>query len=278
MHSRATNRHMVVMVPLSVLVLLLNLLLLLLQTTTTITATDPTASCILITDAATGPARRAALQLADLGVHVLAGVRTDAEKRSFLFETRKGFEPVVFDPTDPATVAATVYRIKQVRLELGRPFYGAVINVGDTMRAMKLDLAASGQTVADVDAFDASYRVVVRSTVRLLQAALTLLLDPEQPTSSTTGRIVALFSDRFQAPVADLVTCGIRCTHQQTLLALLRQLREEVAPRGVGVSVVVAPENIDNGDRTTLVQQAVHSGFEWALDPSTGEVRVSPLY
>lgn len=266
---------MVIMDRLTVLVLVLNLLLLLLTTTAAITATDPTASCILITDAATGPARRAALQLADLGVHVLAGVRTDAEKRSFLFETRKGLEPVVFDPSDPATVAATVYRIKQVRLELGRPFYGAIVNVGDTMRAMKPDLAGSGQTVADVDAFDASYRVVVRSTVRLLQAALTLLLDPEQPT--TTGRIVGLFSDRFQAPAADLATCGIRCTHQQTLLALLRQLREEVAPRGMGVSIVVAPENIGNGDRTTLVQQAVHRGLEWALDPSTGEVRVSPV-
>ena len=56
-----------------------------------------TESCILVTDAAQGPAREAALHLADHGIHVLAGVKNEYEQRSFMFDSRKGLEPIVFD-------------------------------------------------------------------------------------------------------------------------------------------------------------------------------------
>ena len=130
------------------------------------------ATCILITDAATGTGRAISLYLVNAGVHVLAGVKSEAEKRSFAFETRKGLEPILFDLTDPASVANTVYRIKQIRTELGRTFYGTVLNLADTMREMTMPVGDA--ELVNVDALDASYRAIVRSSVRLLQATVML--------------------------------------------------------------------------------------------------------
>jgi NAD(P)-dependent dehydrogenase (short-subunit alcohol dehydrogenase family) len=88
----------------------------------------PGGGCVLVTDAASGPGRSLALSLAGAGIHVLAGVKSDAEIRSFAFDARKGLEPIKFDISDPATLADAVYRIKQVRWDLGRPFLGALLN------------------------------------------------------------------------------------------------------------------------------------------------------
>ena len=126
--------------------------------------------CVLVTDAATGVGRAIALQLADLGLHVLAGVKSEAEKRSFLFASRKGLEPVIFDLTDPALVASVVYRIQQLQLEWNRRFYGVVLNLADTMNELKTNMKSDEKSnLIDVDAFDTSYRMIVRSTLRLLQ-------------------------------------------------------------------------------------------------------------
>ena len=127
--------------------------------------------CVLVTDAATGVGRAIALHLSDLGLHVLAGVKSEAEKRSFLFASRKGLEPIVFDLTDPALVASTVYRIRQLQLEWNRRFYGIVLNLADTMHEMKTNMKNDngGNDLIDLDAFDTSYRKIVRSSIRLLQ-------------------------------------------------------------------------------------------------------------
>ena len=126
--------------------------------------------CVLVTDAATGVGRAIALQLADLGVHVLAGVKTEAEKRSFLFASRKGLETILFDISDPALVASTVYRIQQLQSEWDRRFFGVVLNLADTMNEWKTKMKIVGEEqLVDVDAFDTSYRLIVRSSIRLLQ-------------------------------------------------------------------------------------------------------------
>ena len=84
---------------------------------------------VLITDAAHGEARELAIYLASQGLHVLAGVRTDSEARSFIFEARKGVETVLFDINEPALIAKAIYRIKQVKLELDRPLTAVVFNI-----------------------------------------------------------------------------------------------------------------------------------------------------
>ena len=44
------------------------------------------------------------------GYHVLAGVQSEAEQKSFLYDSRKGLEVVLFDLTDPATLVNLIYR------------------------------------------------------------------------------------------------------------------------------------------------------------------------
>ena len=60
---------------------------------------------------------------------ICLGVKTEAEKKSFLFDSRKGLEPIIFDFFDPNTLLAVVYRIKQIRFDLDRKFMGSVINL-----------------------------------------------------------------------------------------------------------------------------------------------------
>ena len=54
---------------------------------------------ILITDGAKGVAREVALELSGTkyGFHVLVGVKSEAEAKSFTYEAKKGLEPIIFD-------------------------------------------------------------------------------------------------------------------------------------------------------------------------------------
>ena len=60
------------------------------------------------------------------------GVKTEAEKRSFIFDSRKGLEPILFDISDPTLLANVVYRIMQIRFDLDRTFFGTVVNMAGT--------------------------------------------------------------------------------------------------------------------------------------------------
>ena len=56
-------------------------------------------------------------------------MKTEAEKRSFIFDSRKGLEPILFDISDPTLLANVVYRIMQIRFDLDRTFFGTVVNM-----------------------------------------------------------------------------------------------------------------------------------------------------
>lgn len=85
-------------------------------------------SVVFITDGAKGVTREAAVTLATYGYHVLIGVKSEAEKKSFLYENGKGIESIVFDIADPATLPAVVYRIREIHRDFERPLSGVVIN------------------------------------------------------------------------------------------------------------------------------------------------------
>lgn len=84
---------------------------------------------IFVSDGAKGIARESSLELAKLGYHVLVGVKSEEEKRSFAFESRKGLEVILFDVAEPATLVTLVYRLQQIRRDLDRPMVGVVINL-----------------------------------------------------------------------------------------------------------------------------------------------------
>jgi hypothetical protein len=89
---------------------------------------------IFVSDGAKGQVREAAVELSKLGYHVLVGAKTDAEIRSFAFDSRKGLELIKFDITSPATFVDLVYRLRQIRRDLDRPLVGVVLNLAGKIR------------------------------------------------------------------------------------------------------------------------------------------------
>lgn len=161
------------------------------------------ASTVVLTDATQSYAREAAILLAEQGFHVLACVKTEAQKRSFIYDMsgRKGLEPIVADVADPSQLAELLYRIRQVHRDLKRPLYAVVVNSVDLPivpvqlppppppprrnkkrgprrsngRTPPVSAAASvvpSGSVMDIEALDVAYRRFVKGPVRLLQAAM----------------------------------------------------------------------------------------------------------
>ena len=84
---------------------------------------------IFISDGAKGSSREAAIELSKHGYHVLVGCKTDAEIRSFAFDSRKGMEMIKFDISSPETYIPLIYRLRQIRRDLDRHIVGVVLNL-----------------------------------------------------------------------------------------------------------------------------------------------------
>lgn len=84
---------------------------------------------VFVSDGAKGSVREASIELAKHGYHVLVGCKTEAEIRSFAFDSRKGLELIKFDIANPATFVTLVYRLRQIRRDLDRPLVGVVLNL-----------------------------------------------------------------------------------------------------------------------------------------------------
>jgi len=148
---------------------------------------------VVITDAAYGHARQTALLLADQGLHVLAGVRTKAEERSFTHDARKGLEAIRMDMSEPNDIAKLYYRLRFVAADLQRPLYGILVNTADSvLNADNVDAATPpnyrnldipfnvthmrhiSENVIDVPVLDDGYNSYVKGPMRVVQAALAL--------------------------------------------------------------------------------------------------------
>ena len=148
---------------------------------------------VVITDAAYGHARQTALLLADQGLHVLAGVRTKAEERSFTYDARKGLEPFRMDMSEPNDIAKLMYRLRFVAADLQRPLYGILVNTADSvLDADKKDAVVPpnyrdmsvafnhthmqhiSEKVIDVPVLDDGYNWYVKGPLRVVQAGLAL--------------------------------------------------------------------------------------------------------
>lgn len=87
---------------------------------------------IFVSDGAKGSVREASIELAKHGYHVLVGCKSEAEIRSFAFDSRKGLELIKFDIANPATFVTLVYRLRQIRRDLDRPLVGIILNLAGT--------------------------------------------------------------------------------------------------------------------------------------------------
>lgn len=84
---------------------------------------------VFVTDGARGNVREASIELTKLGYHVLLGVKSEDERKTFAYDQRKGLETILFDIGDPVTLVNVIYRLRQIRRDLDRPIVGLVINL-----------------------------------------------------------------------------------------------------------------------------------------------------
>lgn len=78
-----------------------------------------------------GPGREIALSLADRGYHVVLGVSSESERKSFNYIYNKGLETILFDMKESSHVADVMYRVEDISRKLHRKL-STVVFVGDS--------------------------------------------------------------------------------------------------------------------------------------------------
>jgi len=168
------------------------------------------ARAVLVTGASSGIGQASALRLAASGWRVFGGVRSqeDAERLR-----EHGVEPLQLDVTDSATIAAAAGVV-------GGELYGLVDNAGIAIAA-PLELVPLDQLRRQLE-------VNVVGQVAVLQAFLPLL-------RRSQGRVVLVGSVGGRSALPFL---GPYAASKHALEAIGDSLRVELAPWGIGVSIV----------------------------------------
>jgi NAD(P)-dependent dehydrogenase (short-subunit alcohol dehydrogenase family) len=168
------------------------------------------ARAVLVTGASSGIGQASALRLATSGWRVFGGVRSeeDAERMR-----EHGIEPLQLDVTDSETIAAAADVV-------GSELHGLVDNAG-------IAIAAPLELVP-LDELRHQLEVNVVGQVAVLQAFLPLL-------RRSQGRVVLVGSVGGRSALPFL---GPYAASKHALEAIADSLRVELAPWGIGVSIV----------------------------------------
>ncbi len=175
---------------------------------------------VLISGASTGIGEATALALARDGFIVYAGIRNDADAQR-LAAAHPHIRPLQLDVTVPEQIADALARIGRDGIALR----GVVCNAG---------IAVAGPLeYLPLDDIRRQYEINVFGALALVQAALAAL-------RATKGRIVLVGSiaGRFAVPFV-----GAYSSSKAALAAMADALRVELAPFGVGVSLI-EPGNV----------------------------------
>lgn len=165
---------------------------------------------VVVTGASSGIGRASAVRLARAGWHVVGGVRT-AEDASSLREV--GIEPVLLDVTDATQIAAAAAAV-------GPELHGLVDNAGIAVAA-PLELVPLEELRRQLE-------VNVVGQVGVLQAFMPAL-------RRARGRVVLMGSIGGRSALPFL---GPYAASKHALEAIADTLRVELAPWGMGVSIV----------------------------------------
>jgi NAD(P)-dependent dehydrogenase (short-subunit alcohol dehydrogenase family) len=176
---------------------------------------DPTATrAVLVTGASSGIGRKIAERLAAEGYFVYAGARSDKDLRAL--RAIKNVQPLRLDVTKQQDIDAAVAAVNHG----GRGLYGLVNNAGIVTNATVLD--------TKMEEFDAVMSVNVYGPWRMTRAFAPLIL-------ASKGRMINISSiNGFDAPAR----LGAYSMSKHAVEALTDALAEEMAPKGVQVSVV----------------------------------------
>jgi NAD(P)-dependent dehydrogenase (short-subunit alcohol dehydrogenase family) len=173
---------------------------------------------VLISGASTGIGRACALELAEKGFTVYAGVRRPESGEALQAASAGRVVPVLLDVTDTASIARAVECVVEAN---GERTLSALVNNAGIVVAGPLEYLP-------LDALRAQFEANVFGTVALTQACLPLL-------RAGRGRIVNMssISGRFASPLL-----GPYAASKFALEALSDSLRRELAPWGIPVSIV----------------------------------------
>lgn len=173
---------------------------------------------VVITGASTGIGRSTALQLDAGGHRVFAGVRKQADADALAADARGELIPLLLDVTDPEQIEAARGTVAEALGE--QPLHGLINNAG-------IGLGGPVEHVPLED-WRTQFEVNVFGAVSVLSAFLELLRrGPGRVVnvSSVGGRV----AQPFLAPY---------CASKFALEAISDSLRVELAPWGIGVSVI----------------------------------------
>jgi NAD(P)-dependent dehydrogenase (short-subunit alcohol dehydrogenase family) len=171
---------------------------------------------IFVTGTSTGIGRACALRFAELGYHVLAGVRKPADGEALRAHSSGNIQPMLLDVTSGESIAAALTTVG------ARPLAGLVNNAGiATMGPLEL---------VSVDAWRRQFEINVIGLVAVTQACLPAL-------RLRRGRIVNVGSiaDRCALPGS-----GPYDSSKFAVGAITDVLRMELRPWGIAVALIEA--------------------------------------
>lgn len=175
---------------------------------------------VVVSGASTGIGAATARELASMGYHVLAGVRTPAAGELI---RSPGVEPIILDITEPAHIDALAHRVADDPEK--RPLRALINNAGIEVNAPI--------EVLPLATWREQFEVNLFGHIAVIQALLPLLRE-------SRGRIVNISSVGGEAA---LPIFGAYAGTKFALEAASDSLRREVTPQGVQV-VVVQPGGV----------------------------------
>ncbi len=175
---------------------------------------DPQKQSVVVTGASTGIGHACALQFAQLGYRVLAGVRRQEDAAALQSASGGRIEPLLLDVTYPEAVRAAAAMLGE------GPLHGLVNNAG---------IAVAGPLeLVPLDRWRKQLEINVLGLVSVTQAFLPAL-------RRGCGRIVNIGSIAGRSA---LPCSGPYCASKYAVEAITDSLRMEVAPFGISVSVI----------------------------------------
>eukprot|EP01038_Epipyxis_sp_PR26KG_P011469 gene11469-15362_t len=200
---------------------------------------------IFITDGGKGPAREASMLLSTLGFYVVIGCKSEAEKKSFLFEQKlgKGIEPIVFDIGDPTHVVKTMNRLIKIGKDYDRPIVGVLINSYDAI----LESTQLNSSIA-VKQLDKNYKSLVKGPTSLIEALIEVILF--QHSSIQQKNSNNLYGFRISSMIMDEEheffnnnQNGIQFSLQSSMKLLLDQTIREDVYSNISISLIHIKNN-----------------------------------
>ncbi|MGO9269749.1 MAG: SDR family oxidoreductase [Terriglobia bacterium] len=178
---------------------------------------------VVITGASTGIGAACAVRLAQLGFRVFAGVRKSADGEALKKQVPESLTPLALDVTDAGSIAAAAAAVAR---DVGAAGIAGLVNNAGIVVAGPLEFLPLDELRKQIDVNTIGHVAVTQAFLGLIRQG--------------RGRIVNIGSSSGFLSTPFL---GAYCASKFAMEAITNALRMELAPWGIGVSIV-DPGNI----------------------------------